>query len=217
MSSIDSNALIGIEEVQRAALIQLFDRLNQKLLDVESYFATQDLALAAHLARDPVSTTLEQIPPENFHEGHHPSLIKASIDAFPNCAVEASRASPAPGTDQLDHQTEFFVALAVEVMLRSSVDETEVVRRARRTAEAVNLVFMDDQTLAGVIHGFSTPNVIWGDVFTRDEQANSAYGPKWFWQGARLEYMVRKSAVMAAANFGVPEMQPFALSGIDQG
>jgi hypothetical protein len=91
--------------------------------------------------------------------------------------------------------------LYVEIMCKSITDEGIVNKRIVRTTEAVNLVMQEDPTLGGIVTGFEgdvAPSL--SDVFTRRERTN--YGPVWFWQGARLEYVVRKDAVLLRSNQG---------------
>lgn len=189
MSTLLFTPTIGLEEVQRAALFQIFDHLNASISSVESFFAQSDQEFARRTQRDLQLTVLEIVQPANFHEGHIPSLINAPIDAYPNVAVVCSTATPSDGLDQLDAYVD---RLFIDSMVKSPT-EAEVNRRNLRMVEAVNASVMRDQTLGGLISGFeSAPSVIVGDVFTRRER--TAYGDQWYWQGARLEYTVRKYA-----------------------
>jgi hypothetical protein len=105
----------------------------------------------------------------------------------------ATTARPSPGSASFDQMTIYRDTLYVEVMVKSMASEEEVNRRIQRTAEAANMVLMRHQTLRNVVGGFDDdPTMIIGDVFTRKER--SSYGDRFFWQGARLEYPVRKEA-----------------------
>ena len=208
--TIMTNALIGAEQVQRAAFLQLFQNLNPALVEMEDFMVTSDQAFSQITDRPYVATELEPVDPDNFHEGHTPSLIKAPIGEYPNCCVWVTRAAPAPGMEQYDHQTGWLDNLTVECMVKSETSEAEVDRRIKRMAEAVNVALTSDPTLGGVVYELQTPpTVIWGDVFTRKER--TAYGPHWFWQGVRMEYPVRKEATMPTASGS------FAGLDIDQG
>ena len=44
-----------------------------------------DEEFATATGRSSELTVLERVDPNNFHEGHRPSLISAPIDAYPNC------------------------------------------------------------------------------------------------------------------------------------
>lgn len=192
ISSLDTNTFLGPEFIQRAALFHLFDNLNDALAEIETTMQLYDTEFDTRLSRTTDITVVELIAEENFYEGHRPSLIKAPIDKYPNCAVMVARATPAPDNALFDQQDSFSEVLSVEIMVKSQSSEDEVDRRCKRTVEAVHLTMKRDQTLGGAITGFDSPSVIFGDVFTRKER--TAYGDEWFWQGARLEYPVRKNA-----------------------
>jgi small nuclear ribonucleoprotein (snRNP)-like protein len=188
------DSTIGLEETQRAALVRLFRHLNSAIVERQALKETEDVALADFLGRAYVPVELEQIDPENFYEGHRPSLIRAPINKYPNVAVWAVRATPHPESARSDHTDIFNVLLFVEIMCKSIDDEETVNKRTVRTVEAVNAVMTDDKTLGGVVTGFDddvSPSM--SDVFTRKEK--TTYGDLWFWQGARLEYVVRKDAI----------------------
>jgi small nuclear ribonucleoprotein (snRNP)-like protein len=190
--SFDSS--IGLEEVQRAALVRLFRHLNTAITERQTLKEAEDEAMADFLGREYVPVELETIEPENFYEGHRPSLIRAPITAYPNCAVWAVRATPHPESARSDHTDIYNVLLFVEVMCKSIDSEDIVNKRIVRTAEAVGAVMSDDETLGGVVTGFSnTVSPSLSDVFTRKEK--TTFGAVWFWQGARLEYVVRKDAI----------------------
>jgi len=185
----------GLEEIQREALYVLMDNLNDALADMEAYWAPKDEALALRLGIDYVPTTLEPVIPTNFHEGHRPSLIGAPIDRYPNVAVMCFRAAPSAESAAYDHMESYRDALWVEVMVKSQVSEEECNRRIHRMASAANLCMMAHKTLNGSVSGMDTaPTTNISDLFKRKEKA-SGYGPEWYWQGARLDYTVRKEAV----------------------
>lgn len=191
---------IGLEEVQRAAYFQLFENLNEAVTEIETTWAVSDEDFATRTGTDYVPTTLEPIDPANFYEGHRPSLIRAPIENYPNVSVSATRATPGINTDMFDHQDLYRNVIWVEIMVKAS-NEEEVNRRIMRTADAANSVMLSDPTLGGTIHGFdASPSLIISDVFTRKER--SAYGAEWLWQGARLEYAVRKEAVRPSTSTG---------------
>lgn len=193
MSTLINTTIVGLEEMQRAALIQLFDGINDALDAQESFMADRDAEFAAALGRDYVALELEHVLPENFYTGHVPSLIKAPIDKYPNVCAMTTQATPAPGTETIDQGEAYRMILYVEVMAKSMVSSSEVNSRVARMAEAANACIMRDSTLGGRIFGFETaPTVLLGDVFARREK--TSYGPEWFWQGARMEYTVRKEA-----------------------
>lgn len=200
ITGIDTNAFIGAEFIQKAAFYRLYDNLNAVQLAVQNAMTIYDEEFNTRTGNTLDPLILEPILPENFHEGHRPSLIKAAIEKYPNCSVTMSRAIPAPGSAQLDQMDAYAETLAVEVMVKSIDSEREVDLRCKRLVEAVNLTFDQDRTLDGAISVIDQPSVIFGDVFTRSEK--TSYGPEWFWQGARLEYPVRKNTPSAVAQGG---------------
>jgi hypothetical protein len=191
----------GIEEVQRAAFYTLYDNLNDYIEAVRDLRAPSDEALADHLGIPYVPTEIETIEPENFYEGHRPSLIQAPVDKYPNCSVWTVRSTPGTGNELYDHQNIYRNLMYIEIMARSRNSEEEVNRRITRMAEAVNLCMLGNPTLNGAVSGHEVQGSgIISDVFTRREESNR--GPIWYWQGARWEYAVRKEAVIPSSNAG---------------
>jgi hypothetical protein len=185
--------LIGMGDVQRAALLQIFDSLNSVALEVNQAYAADDEFTATRLSREYVPVTIEPVTNENFYEGHHPSLIEAAIDRYPCCSAWAMRATPAAGSAASDHTTIYNDLLYVEVIAKAIEGETMVNLRIQRMAEAVNICLMKDPTLGGRVSGLlSDPTIILSDVQIRREKVR--YGDSWYWQAARLEYAVRKDA-----------------------
>lgn len=192
---------IGLELIQRAALVHLFNNLNTALSERAEYAHESDEALASYMGVQYEKTEIEEIANENFYEGHRPSLIKAPIENYPNISVWSVRATPHPESAFSDHTNIWNVLLFVEIMCKSERDEGEVNRRIIRTTEAVNAVMQSDPTLGGSCTGFTTdvtPSL--SDVFMR--KRDTSYGDPWFWQGARLEYVVRKDAVLPQSTPG---------------
>lgn len=190
---------IGLEEVQRQAFFVLFDNLNETLEIIGSYWDTKDQEFAQHTGREYVQTILEPIQPGNFVEGHAPSLINAPIDRYPNCSVMAYQTTPGAGHAAFDQIDVYRNVLYVDVMVRSDRSEEEVNRRIHRLVEATNIVLQQHETLNGIVSGHEDgPSITLGDVFTKKER--TAYGPHWFWQGARLTYAVRKEAQIPSAS-----------------
>lgn len=197
----------GMPEIQRAAFFVLFDTLNDALVLVEQSWATSDQSFSDRTGRPFVPTTLEPVEDDNFHEGLDPSLIQAPIEKFPNCSVLAYRATPGPGAALLDHQEVYRVSLTIEAMVKATPEEGVDIcnRRCNRMVQAVHTCLMANQTLGGIVSGFDgTPTINVTEMFTRKDRGGDAssrgtrtsYGPEWLWQGARLEYAVRKEASM---------------------
>lgn len=195
------NTHYGLEIVERAAFLRLFDFLNAAIDEAESRWAESDQTFAAHLGRTYTAIEIENIAPENFYEGHRPSLIKAPIANYPNVSVWGVRSTPHPESAFSDHTDIFNNLIFIEVMCKSVISEGEVSKRINRTCEAVHAVMKSDPTLAGVVTGFEGDvSISLSDVFTRKE--STSYGPVWYWQGARLEYVVRKDAVLPSSSPG---------------
>lgn len=185
---------LGLERIAREALIVLIDALNDELDVVEAEYTTLDADLA-ELRRQPIRPIrLEHVQLPNFVLGHRPSLIEAPIENYPNVAVMAESAVPAT-TEDLDHIHIFQDSLVIEIMVRSEEGEEHVNRRAWRTVEAVNRVIQSNPTLNGLVEGITSPvNAVVTDCLIRTERPSN--GPRWFWQGGRLEYEVLKVAVL---------------------
>lgn len=217
--------ILGLEAIQRAAFLILFDSLNGAIEQINDFMAVSDEDLDLHLGRPYTATAVELVAPENFYEGHRPSLIDAAIGKYPNCSVWAVRTAPAPESSALDQMSISSTLLYVELMAKSAPEEGEgiVNRRLLRTVEAVNLCVASNPTLRGLVNGReSDPTISISEVFTRKEL--TAYGPHWFWQGARVEFVVRKEAVLPTQTRppGVIErplmvQQPETVPGLDAG
>lgn len=205
---------LGFEEIQRAALLTLFDNLNAAITERAAVMDASDQDFATRTNRPYVPLVIEPIAPENFYEGHRPSLIQADVDKYPNVSCWTVRTTMHAESASSDHTSIFNDLLYVEVMVKAIEDEETVNKRLARTVEAVNNVMTLNPTLGDVVTGIGDErNVALSDLFTRRERTN--YGPVWFWQGARLEYVVRKDAVLPGNRigqlFGATQSQPTRL------
>lgn len=193
--------VFGLEQIQRQALYVLFEGLNDAIDEIAAKMDESDQEFAVRTGRVYEPTIVENILPENFYEGHRPSLIKAPVTRYPNVCVWSVRATPTPESALLDQISTYADLVYVEIMANSPKDEGEANRRLLRTVEAANVCIMRDTSLQGAVHGLnSDPSLNVSDVFTRRER--TSYGPEWYWQGARLDYAVRKEAVMPSASPG---------------
>lgn len=214
MATITAQPTLGLEEIQRAAFKVLFANLNDRLTQINQYMATSDEEMATLLGQVYEPTTVEAVAPTNFYEGHRPSLVKAPIDKYPNCSIWAVRVTPAPENAVLDQISVHRTLLFMEVMVKS-MNESEVNRRLLRTVEASTACLLDHPTLNGLVQeqdGDPTVNV--SDVFVRKE--NTSYGPEWLWQGARVEYAIRKEAARSSSSAS-PIFGNYSQFDIDQG
>lgn len=211
MSTIIGTPTVGLEQIQRAFLRRLFANLNTAIDEISALMDADDLLLATEMGQTYTATTVEHIAPENFYEGHRPSLIDAPVSSYPNCAVWALRATPAAESQNQDHVSIQSNTLYIEVMVKALDSEETVNRRLQRTVEATAAVIARDSTLGGAISGLITePTIDLADVFKRKDRgesstgrgARASYGPEWFWQGARLSYAVRKETGFASPGSG---------------
>jgi hypothetical protein len=191
----------GQEEIARAMLLQLVDDLPAAITAEAAAWASRDTALEAILQQGiDLPVAVEQIPTNRMYLGHRPSLIDASVDYYPNLAVMVDGSSQ--GVDAaLDQVFSIRCTAFVEVMVKAGpydqedktgVGEDLVNRRIQRTANAIVNVFNTGQrTLGGLVEEIADPaSVRISDVFVRREE--KARGPRWFWQGARIDYPVLK-------------------------
>jgi len=195
------NSQYGLEMVERAAFMRMFNFLNQAIDEAETRWAESDQTFSVLTGQTYTPIVVEPILTQNFYEGHRPSLIRAPIENYPNCSVWGVRSTPHPESASSDHTDIFNNLIFIEVMCKATEDEGIVSKRVNRTCEAVHAVMKADPTLAGVVTGIEGDvSINLSDVFTRKE--NTSYGPVWYWQGARLEYVVRKDAVLPSSSPG---------------
>lgn len=214
MPSLINSPTLGLERIAREALIVLLETVNDAIEEQQSYWDTLDEELATARGIDYVPLTIEPIESQNFYLGHQPSLLNASVDKYPNISVMADHAGA--GGDDYDQGEIYSDRLWVEIMVKSATaNEEEVNSRIQRTMDAVNICMLSNPTLRGTIHGYEgPPTADIGEVFTRKER--TAYGEEFVWQGARLEYMVRKEAQMPLGETAhAASRSPSNLAGYD--
>jgi len=189
----------GMEAIQAAAIQMLVTNLPAALAAEQASWVTADATMESVLGHGiPLPVALETIPSQNIYPGHVPSLIEAPLHKYPNLCVLVDQLSG--DTDTLDNFWVPTAALAVEIMVKSGFYDTDDAtgvgeeicnRRILRTVNAVATVFEQNRTLGGVVEPFSDPQRISvSDVFVRREEKSR--GPRWFWQGARIDYNVPK-------------------------
>lgn len=182
---------LGTEAIQRAAIVVLFEHLNDMINTMNSTWEVEDDEFWVALNRGNEEWFVENIADENFHAGTIPSLINSPIDGYPNIAAICYIANPPNSSDDLGEL--YNNLLTIEVMVKSVNSEQEVNSRIQKTLDAVHLTFMnsrENRTLNNTIVGLNAPRMTIGDVFTRKEK--TSYGEKWFWQGGTLEYTLQK-------------------------
>jgi hypothetical protein len=219
--TLDLSLRSGLEVVQTEALVVLYEQLNDALTDMEIHCAHADGLLADRLGVDVPTLTLEPIdqtprldsPFGNFYIGHRPSLIDAPIEHYPNVCVIADRFDPIGGFDQ---GTDVLDRLRIEIMVKSLDGEESVNKRIVRTADAVLAVIQANTTLNGTVAGLEDQQRGFiGAVFPRESQ--TSYGSRWYWQGARLDFTVRKTGAHSSGLSGgfLRTASSSAFSGLD--
>jgi hypothetical protein len=194
---------VEFERLERGAIRFLSARLNAQIAAEEAEWAAEDADFANAMGRDLFPVTLEEIGAENFYAGHQPTLIEAPIDRYPNVTAMAFRADNV--NDNNDHMDKFMISLAVEIMVKAigPTDRNDTAgnaaaaelcnSRIKRTAAAAHKVLMSDdaRSFGQIVPRIgNTPSIFTTDVFVRHE--DRGHGPRWFWQGARLDYRVEQ-------------------------
>lgn len=178
---------VELEEIYRQVILVLYDGLNNEIDELQAEWTARDQQFWALMDRER-EIEVEHIESNNFYPGHTPSLINAPVERYPNCSAYTFQARPQGSGD--DQGEMYDVRLAVEVMCKSSLDEQEVNSRVHRTVDAAQSVLRREgpRKLGGYVSGLadSSPIITVGDVFVRREEKSR--GPRWFWQGGRLEY-----------------------------
>jgi hypothetical protein len=202
--------LVGLEDIQRAAFYVFFEGMNRALDQIQAYWAQKDQIFSGRTGIELPETTLEQIPPTNFHEGHKPSLVKGDPEDYPNLAVFATQATPSAESDRFDQMDSWFDSILVEIMVKATDEET-VNRRCHRTAEAVVLCLRRNINLGGAVTGIvAAPSISLGDVFAvRSTSEGGGYqgqagsGGRYIWQGASVQFRVQKDSVLPSGGADV--------------
>lgn len=205
--SLVSTPLVGLEDLQRATFYVFFEGMANSLNEIEAYWADRDVIYDERVGTTLAPTILEPIPNSNFHEGHKPSLINGSPEDYPNLAVFAMQASPAPESIKYDQIDAWMDNLLVEVMVKGqSEDETN--RRIQRTVEAAVLCVRRNPTLGGATYGIATtPSIVISDLFAvrstsqggggyvgQPGDSGAATGGRYVWQGAQIQFRIQKDS-----------------------
>jgi hypothetical protein len=191
---------LGFEPVGRAAMLLLFDGLNQEIETQQERWSEQDLKLQELTSGTVGQIDIEPIEGDHFFEGPHRSLVDAAPSAYPNVSVMGY--STQPKVTQYDQFDSMNMRLMVEVMVKAGpvpegqeVDfETILHRRIQRTTEAVHIVVSSDRTLLGTVEPIQLPprGGIAQQSWARREEKGR--GPRYLWQGSRLEYALERQS-----------------------
>lgn len=193
---MDLTVSISTEEIQRQALLILFQNLNSRISSLNSGWSAKDASFYSGLGRSNPGFTVEQIPNSNFIPGVITSVINQPISFFPNVCCIAYRADPKRSTD--DTGENYTIRLAIEVLVKSDnfnndnshLGEEQVNSRIQKTLEAVHQVILDFPTLNNTVPNIGAPTKTIGNCDVRREKDGT--GKRWFWQGGMLEYPVDK-------------------------
>lgn len=199
---INNQHSIGFEEISRAARHMLITNLDDGLAEQEAKWATADLQEQAEWGATVGQVELERFDPSHIFAGPHRSMIEAPPELFPNISIMAYVAkADADDFDQLDTS---MITMFVETMVitgpigESAQDlldhETIVHRRIQRTTEAVCDVFKRDPMLMGTVRPFQRPpnGGIGESSWVRREDKGK--GPRFLWQGSRLQYTLQRDS-----------------------
>jgi hypothetical protein len=189
--------LAGLEEIQRTVFYAFFEGMNTAQQQVDAYWQTRDQRFNVVTGRKIPAILLEPIPPQNFHEGHKPSLVLGGPETFPNIAVFANSATPSPEDGQFDQLNSWEILVTVEILVKGE-NEDETNRRVQRAAESALLCLNRNQTLGGAVTGLTaSPTVVISDLFkVASPGQGGAYKKTYVWQGAQITFSVQKDAVI---------------------
>jgi hypothetical protein len=207
MSVISSSLLdtptVGLEDLQRAAFYVFYEGMNNAINQIAEYWNPRDVQFDEVTGRTTAPTSIEPIPPGNFHEGHKPSLISANPDSYPNLAVFALRADPSNESGSFDQMDSFSDLLMVEILVKGE-DEDTTNRRIQRTGEAVVLCLRRNPQFGGAVTGLeSAPQLMISDLFAlRSPSQSGGYGDRYVWQGAQITFRIRKDSVSPSSGPG---------------
>lgn len=191
---------IGSERIGYETLLLLINNLNDALEAEDVKWNTLDQSLAQAIEIDWIPCTSNPIKKHNFYLGHRPSLIEASIHEYPNVSVMADQAMPS--SDQGDWYEGFQIRLWIEAMVIDGPYDQKMKgyeragedlcnRKAQRVMEALHNVLVSNRTLSGIIEPITDPpRAFLSNCIVRSE--DTSYGSDYFWQMARLEYIVKK-------------------------
>jgi hypothetical protein len=191
--------VVGLEDFQRSAFYVFFEGMNNALSEIADYWLPRDQIFDQRTNSLFAPTILEPVPPENFHEGHKPSLINGSPENYPNLSVFATQANPSPQDQGLDLEDSWIETLIVEVMVKGDSEELTN-RRIQRTTEAAVMCIRRNMGLGGATDGYvAAPAVIISDLFAmRSTSQGGAYpgqaisGARYLWQGSQITFRVQR-------------------------
>lgn len=196
---MDSTVDIGLERLQRAVTLLMYQNINTAIAAQNTLWDARDATFYAAMGRQDPSITVESISPDQMYPGTIPSLIEAPMENYPNLCVIAYAGRPQNAND--DWGEFYAVNLTVEIMVKSQRSEEECNARIQRTLEAAHSVLTSDKNRR-IPEGSAGENLVpqiprgpvatIGNVFVKhvDRDANL----RWFYQGGSLTYIIDKYA-----------------------
>jgi hypothetical protein len=176
---------IGLELVERKVALVLFNELNDEIDLQQDKWVDRDEEWNILTGQEPSYVEVEHVEPENYYQGHKPSLVKnAPIERFPNVSVMVYQGRP--NTSIIDQASNFNVTVDIELMVKGETEHL-VNARIHRTVESVHQVLVRNDKLGGLSFGWSDDPIIQiTDIFLRKE--NTSHGEDWLWSAARIRY-----------------------------
>lgn len=194
---MDLTTEVGLERIQRAASVQMLQKLNAAIDQQNAEWAARDADYFAAFGVPDPGFVVQYILPENIHSGTIPSLLQSGPEEFPNCCCIAYIGQPVR-TDS-DWSELYYVNLNIEFMVNAATEE-ECNARIQRTLEAGHSVLiseearklpeLDGNNLVSPIQG--TPRIGVSELFAR--HPNNDPNLRFFWQGGTLTYTIEKIA-----------------------
>lgn len=197
---------IGAEQLQLAIFTAIYNDINRHLATEMEKGKQLDEEFEALTRRGLVPATLEPYQPSNIHYGHRPSMVEAPASEYPGLSVMVYRAGPGTPNQTADYGHTFSLSVAIETIVKSGPyaytddhdpgpGEDLVGRRIKRAAEAIHALMRENAAIGGLfLPPEALPNVIWGDVFIRDDES-SGVAQRYYWQGVRMEFTYLKQTI----------------------
>lgn len=184
---------IGLELFQYRVAECLIKYLNDELDNQQAKWNVRDTEWNQLTGQEPSSVVLEHLESENIYRGHRPSLIEAPPqDKFPNISVMAYQGRPVGQLERIDQASNYSITIDIETAVKG-ISEAETDARKHRMVEAIHQVLASNagRSLQGMSQGWSDdPIIAITDIYKR--KADGSYGDDWFWQMARLRYLVTR-------------------------
>jgi hypothetical protein len=186
-----TEAGVGLELIERKISLILFNELNDEIDLQQEKWVDRDSEWNILTGQEPSYVEVEHVEPNNFYQGHKPSIVKnAPIAKFPNVSVMVYQARPL--TSVIDQASNFSVTVDIEMMVKGE-NEYVVNARVHRSVEAVHQVLVRNDKLGGLSFGWDNDPIIQiTDIFSRKE--NTSHGEDWLWSASRIRYNLSRHA-----------------------